>query len=283
MTDVKFNLQQQPKTRGYLETWVPRPGHVLLQMDFSAVEPTILAEVSKCPNYRKLYGPEAKPNDVYLFVGSRFPMFKEKFLAHYNPEDPTPEGIALTKKLYKAERNIAKESHLAMQYGGGAGVVHGALTRKEIDISFQEVCDMHRSYWSPELFAVVKDYERKLKREWRQRGGWILNPLGRPFAVSSDKEKDILNTAIQSAGHDCLQKVIRFTDEQRTKKKIPMYPWIVDYHDETIWECEESAAEEGLDAMRQSMVKLNETLGWEIVVKGEPTTAMNLAEIKCED
>jgi len=87
---------------------------------------------------------------------------------------------------------------------------------------------------------------------------------------------------IQSAGHDCLQRVIRYIDELRTKNNIPMYPWIVDYHDETIWECEKSAQAEGLQAMTEALALLNRDLDWDIKIKGEPQVAMNLAEIKCD-
>lgn len=283
MSQIKFNLQQQPKDPGYLSCWIPRPGHVWVQVDFSSVEPTVLAQVSKCPNYRKLYGPEAKPNDVYLFVGSKFSAFKDKFLEHYDPENPTPEGIDKTKKLYKFERGVCKEAHLAMQYGAGPPTVHAALTRKEIDIDFEEVVGMHKDYWGRDLFAVVKEYENKLRREWYRNNGWIKNCLGRPLAVDEGSMKDLLNRAIQSTGHDLLMRLMRSIDAGRAARKVPMWPVIVDYHDETIWEVREEAAAEALDIFSQSLKQLNDRLGWEISIRGEPQLAMNLADIKCQD
>jgi len=282
MAELKLNIQQQPKSAGYLECWVPRPNHKLLQIDFASVEPTVLAEFSKCPSYRKLYGPEAAGNDVYLFVGAQFPIFRDKFLAHYDPDNPTPEAIATLKKLYKNDRAICKEAHLAMQYGAGPNTVHAALTRKEIDVPFQEVVDMHAAYWSPDLFAVVKEYEARKLRQWRKQGGWITNCLGRPLAVAHDKTKDILNRDIQSTAHDLLQKLLRLIDAARTKQRLPMWPWILDLHDESIWEIEDSAAEEGVALFVSCLKQLNEELGWEIQIKGEPQLANNLAAIKVE-
>jgi hypothetical protein len=283
MSNVKLNIQQVPKSRGYLECLRARPKQKLIQLDFNAIEPTIVAQFSKCPNYRKLYGPEANPNqDVYLFVGARFRPFRDKFLQHYDPENPTREGTALAKKLYKTERAVSKEAHLAMQYGAGANTVHSALIRKEIDIDIEEVFEMHQAYWSDELFAVVKEFEVKLKREWRRNNGWITNAVGIPRALAEDKLKDLLSRYAQSSGHDLLQRLMRLINEERKTKKVPFYPWIVDLHDESIWETEDQYVDEVLDIFRRSMTKLNEQLGWEIQVRGEPTVARTLADIKIE-
>jgi hypothetical protein len=34
---AKLNLQQLPKTRGYLECFTARPGHRIVQLDFEAL------------------------------------------------------------------------------------------------------------------------------------------------------------------------------------------------------------------------------------------------------
>ncbi len=283
MTEVKLNVQQVPKSAGYLETWVPRPGHTLLQLDFAAVEPTVLAEFSKCPNYRKLYGPGASGHHcVYLFVGSRFPMYRDKFLAHYDLDSPTKEGVAYLKKTYKNDRAVCKEAHLSMQYGAGPPTVHSTLIRNEIDIADEDVVEMHQAYWSDELFAVVKEYESRKRREWNRNNGWILNCVGRPVAVPEEKRKDLLSRVIQSSAHDLLQRFIYLLERQRQQHRIPMWPWIVDIHDESIWEIETSAAEAGIAAMTTALAQMNEELAWEIKIKGEPQLARNLACIKVE-
>lgn len=288
MSEIKFNIQQQPKSRPYLETWIPRPNHRLIQLDFAAVEPTILAQVSGCPTYRKLYGPDANPNqDVYLHVGAKFRKFKDQVLKYYNPDNPTAESTAEAKRVLRYERGkLLKTAHLGFQYGAGAPTVHSGFVRQEVEIDLEDVFEMHKDYWSPELFAVVKDYERKLQQEWRQRGGWIINPMGRPLPVSEQKFKDLLNCAIQSAAHDCLQRVLRYIDEGRFSKKVLMYPWLVDQHDETIFEAHVDSVDAGKAVFREAMQKLNADLakmGWDIPIKGEPEVFMSLAEVKCEE
>jgi hypothetical protein len=281
---VKLNIQQVPKVWGYLSCLEARPLHDLIQLDFAAVEPTVLAQFSGCPNYRKLYGPDANPHqDVYLFVGSKFRKFRDAVTAHYDPENPTAESLARAKKILKGMRAILKEAHLAMQYGAGAATVHSALIRKEVEIEFEDVADMHADYWSADLFAVVKEFEGKLLREWQRNGGWIANGLGVPRALAEDKLKDLLSRFCQSTGHDLLQRLLRYFQEERKRRRLRVWPWIPDYHDETIWEALKTDTEEALSVLSACLERLNNELGWEIKIRGTPQVARNLAEIKCED
>lgn len=61
-----FNLQQQPKTQGYLECLVARPGHKLVQLDFAALEPIVLAEASRDPALLTLYGQEVENRNISI-------------------------------------------------------------------------------------------------------------------------------------------------------------------------------------------------------------------------
>ena len=75
------NILQIPKVEGYLDCLVARPEHVLIEMDYNSLEPTILAETSKDATYVKLYGDKNYPNDSYIELMSRVPMFKDKVKA----------------------------------------------------------------------------------------------------------------------------------------------------------------------------------------------------------
>jgi len=108
-----FNLQQQPKSKGYLSCLVARPGHKLVQADLQAVEPVVLAEVSRDPILWSIYGPDAKPNDVYLFIAGKIPAIGANILKYYDPDNPTPEGISQAKKHCKRDRQIAKTLQLS--------------------------------------------------------------------------------------------------------------------------------------------------------------------------
>lgn len=282
MSSKKLNIQNQVKVPEYLECFEARPGHVIIQKDYSAVEPTVLAHLSGCPRYRELYGPGANPNhDVYLFVGCRFPQFAH-FLEYYDPDNPTAEGTAECKKLFKKDRGTCKVFHLAAAYLAWINTLHQQMVNAEIDISRDEIEVMYNVYWSKDLFAEVKNYADRLDLEWQRRGGWIKNALGRPIPASEDKRRDLLNTMCQSSGHDLLQWDNYYVDQLRRERKVPMYPLISDYHDEMLWEAPIECAKEAYQIMSDTQGILNDMLGWEIKIRGEPEFHFNVAGVKVD-
>ena len=200
--DGGFNIQQQPKTRGYLECWTARPGYALVQLDFSAIEPVVLTNASKDPTLMKLYGKNAKPNDVYLYNAAHMKVFADKILKVYDPHNPTPESIAAAKKEFKALRGISKTIHLAKQYGAGVGKIYYTLVEQGFKITWEEtksLCDD----WN-KLYQGTEAFGEQLEREWHDKGGYIHNITHRPLTVDRDKLKDLVNRYCQSSGHDIL-------------------------------------------------------------------------------
>lgn len=108
MTEIRMNFQQVPKTPGYLSNYVARPGFKLVQIDLSSVEPRVIAAFSQDETLMKLYGPGAKPNDVYLFNGAYIELFRDEIRKYYDPENPTAESIADAKKNCKKLRSFNK-------------------------------------------------------------------------------------------------------------------------------------------------------------------------------
>lgn len=276
------NIQQVPKTRGTLSCFIPRPGTVWVDCDVNALEQVVLAELSNDPSLLQLYGPGAKPNDVYLFVGSQLPggLGDRIRAAGYDPTRPSPEGIAAAKKSCKTERSIAKTVVLASSYGAGPAKIHKTLRLAGIDITEDQVRDIHRTYW--DIFQGVKVYSRKLEREWTARGGWVMNGVGRPIGVDEMFKKDIVNRVVQSTGHDLLLKYIRHL--RSNLSSIPWAPIIMDWHDQTIVEVPEAYAEEVKYLMETvSFSDLNQELGGTIPLKGTAAIVRNLAESKLEN
>ena len=276
-----YNLQQQPKTREYLENIKARPGHVWVQADINSLEQVVLAEFSHDETLEYLYG-SGKVNDVYLYNASQIKELGGRILEYYDPANPTEEAINLAKKHCKKERSIAKVLTLSASYGAGPKKIHQTLTLDGIQISLAEVEAIHKNYW--ELYKGVREYGRTLYTEWRIRGGWILNGLGRPLAVYKDKTKDLTNRNIQSSGHDCLMIVNYYLDKLRQANKNPniWYPIIIDYHDEGIVECLEEDKEEVMEMINEAYRLTNEYLGGRIKLIAEPSVVNNLADCKCE-
>jgi DNA polymerase I-like protein with 3'-5' exonuclease and polymerase domains len=251
-----------------------------VQSDLSAIEPTIIAEFSQDPTLLKLYGPTAKPNDVYLFNGAHISVFAAKIRAIYDPENPTPEDIARAKKEFKKERNILKTVTLACGYGASVKRVHQTLVEAGIDISFADVRRIHQDYW--QLYAGIRSFQRQLEAMHEQLGGFIMNATGRPMAIPNEFLHDAVNRFAQSSGHDVLQVFIWHTNRLRLERQLEAYPWIPDWHDEQIWEVPEQNADAMVELLRDAIDATNAELGMSVVIKAEPQIADNLAAIKCE-
>jgi hypothetical protein len=65
------SVQQAPKKIGFMECIKARPGFKLVEADAESLEPTILAGFSEDPALWRIYGPDAKVNDFYLFVSAQ--------------------------------------------------------------------------------------------------------------------------------------------------------------------------------------------------------------------
>ena len=275
------NIQQLPKARDYLDCFIPRPGNVFIQMDVDALEPVVLAELSEDPAMMKLYGPGAKPNDIYLFVGASIPALRSKICMHgYDPQNPTKEAISRTKKLAKTPRTICKIVHLSASYGAGPGTIYQTLQEAGVKITKEEVKTIHSDYWK--LFKGVTSFQNDLKTEWSSNGGWFLNGRGMPTAVANKYEKDILNRCIQSTGHVNLLTYLKNLDLLRSESDISLRPVLVDFHDETVWEVPENQAEKALELFNKTWDLTNKELGGIISLSGAPEICKTFSDFKCE-
>lgn len=273
------NLQQIPKDPEYLECFIAREGHTLIDADVTALEPCVLAELSECQNYMKLYGPEAKPNDIYLFVGSNTEALGEKLRSYgYNPDNPTADAITLTKKNLKKERGIAKVLHLSSGYGAGPNKIWKTLVGQGVDLSLDDAKGIHRDYW--ELFKRIKEYEQELLSERENNGGYIVDGLGMPTTIGKFKKKDILNSLIQGTGHRILVRHIANVMKLRDKTGLDFKFWIADIHDQTTIETPSHLTNAVLELFREAEDLTNAELGGIINLKIEPEAAQNFAPFK---
>lgn len=278
------NFQQIPTTRGCLGAFIPDTGNVFVDCDINALEQVVLAELSRDPALWSLYGPEAGPNDIYLWVGAQIPALAPAIrAAGYDWRNPTPQGIASAKRGAKKERAITKVVVLSSSYGAGPAKIFDSLTLQGVDITFEEVKDIHHSYW--EIFAGVTAYQEEKEQEWRANGrGWVLNGAGRPMCVAEEYRKDIVNRICQSTGHDILLRYIQIVASLLAREGIKWYPVIVDFHDEVLLEVAEEHGERvahlmGVEAFR---ILNQQELGWDISLKGGATICRSLADAKLE-
>lgn len=271
------NVQQIPKSKAVMSLFTARPGHVWIDLDFSALEPVVLTEFSQDENLLRIYGNAAPNNDIYLFVAAGIPTYRDEILrTGYDPYNPTPESLARAKKECKGTRSICKTVVLACQYGAGVNKIQQTLEQDNVFLNYDEVAEIHRGYW--DLFSGVKEYSNKLFHQWKRNGGWILNGMGRPMCVPEEMKKDMLNRFVQSTGHDILVKYIQILTDHLGS--MPWTPVIIDWHDACAIEVPEEWKERAVTAMNWAVDELNRQLGGTIKLRGEPDIGYNLAEIK---
>lgn len=274
-----INCQQQPKREGHLKCFIPDEGKILIQLDFSALEPVVQTEFSRDPTLHELYLSE-KPHDIYLYWAqwihpnlSLRAEIHEAYKKHY--ADGTLENM---KKQYKQARSFIKVPTLAFSYGMGANKLMFDWNIKGYNTTYDEAKAVYTAYWNK--LAVYKAWGDTLKTE-AERKGWIVNGLGFPFAIPSFRIKDAPNTFVQSTGHGVLLKynkhLIRRIKEAGIKSHTPV---IQDLHDERISQIGEDDAERGLEIYSKAMDDVNNELNPDIAFTGTPTLARNLWEIK---
>jgi DNA polymerase I-like protein with 3'-5' exonuclease and polymerase domains len=264
------NIQQLPKSEGYLSCLIPKKGFVFLQMDIDALEAVVLAELSACPSYMNLYGPNRPPNDVYLFIGSQIEMFKQEIEdAGYSNTNPTSSGIKRAKKVAKRIRTICKVIHLSSQYGAWPDTIHETLIESGIQISLAEVTTIWEGYWK--TFEGVTTYRKRLVAEWKANKGFFVDGLGTPVTVTKDFEKDILNRLIQRTGHFILVKYLYHLNQLVQENKMyHIKPVLPDFHDETVWQVPLEWKEQAKDLFDEAWVLTNNELGGIIPLTGTP-------------
>jgi DNA polymerase I-like protein with 3'-5' exonuclease and polymerase domains len=261
-----------------MELFRAKPGHKLVDTDFTALEPKVLAYFSRDPTMIELYA-SGKLHDIYLYVAMfLFPDKQAAIAEVYRPDAPTKESIAACKAQFKRERGIAKPVVLGAGYGAGAWKIWQTLKLSGIKVSEAEAAEIHKRYW--QLFSGIKSFERQLRAEREDRGGWILNGIGRPLAIPDHRVKDLVNAFVQSTGHDCLLKLIYYIKQLRDARGVPMVPWIVDMHDQTTWEVPEAAVPDAVQIFKDAYGLLNEELKADIPLSGNVDVADNLWQLK---
>jgi len=187
-----------------------------------------------------------------------------------------------TKKAFKKERSIAKLLILSDNYGSGVKKKQKILSLNGVEMSLDEVQDMHDSLMAAK--EGVLQYVAWLQDEWRANGGWVENGYGRPICVDEKYLKDILNRVVQSTGHDILQLYARIAAELLTKANVNWRPIVMDWHDESIIEVPDEQVETAKKIMEVDAYReLNNILGGTCPLKGSAAVAKTLAGIKLEE
>ena len=282
--DGGLNLQNLIKSAEFLACWIPRSeDNVIAQLDFASMEPHTLTAFSRDEVMLSLYGPNAKPHDVYIYTGVLMGgLLGDPFIKlGYDVNNPTKEIVAACKKKYKNLRNVLKTLVLSDDYGSGAKKKYRTLKLQKFDFTYAQVEEMHNRL--AEVYAGKKALGEKLEKEWKKNGGFILDGFGFPICVDKSKTKDLTNRLIQRSSHMILNFFISRVMRKFWEQEIG-YDWMIfDFHDEIIPEIHQKHVEAVKQIYAEAMDWLNdELLQTDIRHKGSPEFCHSLAGVKLE-
>ena len=278
----KPNFQQITGDKRVLAAIEARPGYVLVERDWCALEDYVAANVTQCPGLLTLYGPHAVENDGHLWLGAQLPVLGEKIRQYYDKDNPTPESIAEAKDKCKHERAIAKKVKYSATYGIGAFKLWQDLMCEGVNIDLDTVAQVLRGYW--DVFHGMKKHKWKLKDEWERNRGWIHNAIGRPMSVGDHHLKDLFSRCVQGGGHDLQMMFGQNVANAVRDAGLDARPYIYDLHDATYWEVREEDLEKYLKLSTEAADKVWEwcqsALGWNCRLSVSAAWGRTLKELK---
>ncbi len=295
MSNRKFSIMQMPKNVEFMKLLIADSGHVLVYTDISALEPHVLAHFSRDPGLMGLYGPGARPTDVYLHVGSQTDKWGPVISKWFDYRNPTLDSIKAAKRHCRAERDEIKPVYLGWSYGLGATTMSAGTglsipickaILKNIDEAFPGTVEFSsglRSQWRDnggwaKVEWVQQEDGRSLPNTIDGRPGWILNGRNRPLGVAPEKAKDLLNRFVQSTGHDVELELLCIINKLRKERKVPMRPFHVDLHDSTVWQVSADHEDAAIAVFTDAYDLLNKALGWTVKISGAIKTGETLAD-----
>lgn len=261
-----------------------------------ALESVLMAFVSQDDGYLSIYGPDAKPEDIYLFFGGHIPGIKEKLAqSGYYPGCADKEAIKRAKKEHKELRGVAKAAVLAFAYGCGKKTFFVNMTNKKVTVEgkpiTRQMCDsIFDTYWA--TFKGLKAFNQWCEATWERTGGYVLSPVGLPVAACSDKVHKTPNHCIQMLGHCMCMLWLMFVEQEMDALGFEWYPVIYDFHDETSLRVryeghdKQAVIDASIGALKKACERLNAvmcTQGSEIPMKVDGAHGVALTAFKIEE
>lgn len=222
------NLQNQPNNPNYpvRKAFIPRPGYVLVNYDYSQLELRMLTHLSGDKNYMQVFINGEDPHgDVAKRLGiSRKKAKTVNFGISYGMSEiglsnslkiPVEEAKAIISGYYKT-------------YSGYAAWEH-RLQEKACRVGYTENIFGRRRYF-PEL--TKDEYHRDRKTYYGQL-------------------RDVVNTTVQGSGADIMKRATVATVKKLKEEGIDAH-FLIQVHDENLFE-----AKAGYDAMRCEQIMID--------------------------
>ena len=171
--------------------FIPRPGHVLLDLDYSQVELRVAAFISRSQPMIEAF---QRGDDLHRLLAAK--------IAGKAPEDVT-----------SLERKRAKAGNFGLLYGMSPGGFQSyAATAYDVSLTLAEAQAVHSAFF--EMWDGMRQWHEHAKRRAYERG-YVTPPIGRTqwlsdlYSKSSFKsshaERNALNSPVQGFGSDLMQ------------------------------------------------------------------------------
>ena len=171
--------------------FIPRPGHVLLDLDYSQVELRVAAFISRSQPMIEAF---QRGDDLHRLLAAK--------IAGKAPEDVT-----------SLERKRAKAGNFGLLYGMSPGGFQSyAATAYDVSLTLAEAQAVHSAFF--EMWDGMRQWHDRAKRRAYERG-YVTSPIGRTqwlsdlYSKSSFKsshaERNALNSPVQGFGSDLMQ------------------------------------------------------------------------------
>nr|DAF52186.1 MAG TPA: DNA polymerase [Siphoviridae sp. ctq8D8] len=171
--------------------FIPRPGHVLLDLDYSQVELRVAAFISRSQPMIEAF---QRGDDLHRLLAAK--------IAGKAPEEVT-----------SMERKRAKAGNFGLLYGMSPGGFQAyAATAYDVSLTLAEAQAVHSAFF--EMWDGMRQWHERSKRRAYERG-YVTSPIGRTqwlsdlYSKSSFKsshaERNALNSPVQGFGSDLMQ------------------------------------------------------------------------------
>lgn len=171
--------------------FIPRPGHVLLDLDYSQVELRVAAFISRSQPMIEAF---QRGDDLHRLLAAK--------IAGKAPQDVT-----------SLERKRAKAGNFGLLYGMSPGGFQSyAATAYDVSLTLAEAQAVHSAFF--EMWDGMRQWHERAKRRAYERG-YVTSPIGRTqwlsdlYSKSSFKsshaERNALNSPVQGFGSDLMQ------------------------------------------------------------------------------
>ena len=212
--------------------FIPRPGCVLVDADYSQIELRVLAHIAEDP---VMCGSFASGMDIHTATAAQ--------VFGVEPEQVTP-----------LQRRHAKAVNFGIVYG-----ISEFSLAEDIGVSRYEAKDYIESYLAN--YRGVKEYMGKVVAQAREKGytqtmygrrRYIPELKSSNFNVRQGAERIALNTPIQGTAADLI-KLAMIRVDRALSEKYPQAKLILQVHDELIVECPEQIAAQVAELVSSQM------------------------------